>query len=80
MFLYYDEANTIIAEPIAGFDDNSILAAYEKTFAYLKTKGFSPKINVADNQASKTVKQFLTKLNCDLMLVKPNNHRVNAAE
>jgi hypothetical protein len=49
--MYHYEANAIMAEPIAGFDDASILAAYEKTFASLKTNGFTPKINVADNQA-----------------------------
>jgi hypothetical protein len=33
-----------------------------------------------DNQASKVIKKFLTPKQCDLMLVEPNNHRVNAAE
>jgi hypothetical protein len=33
-----------------------------------------------DNQASKVIKKYLTTQQCDKLLVKPNNHRVNAAE
>ena len=33
-----------------------------------------------DNQASRQVKHFLTAQECDLLLVEPHNHRVNAAE
>ncbi len=33
-----------------------------------------------DNQASTTIKKYLTLKQCDQMLVKPHNHRVNAAE
>jgi hypothetical protein len=32
-----------------------------------------------DNQASKDIKKFLTKKQCDNLLVEPNSHRVNAA-
>jgi hypothetical protein len=33
-----------------------------------------------DNQASKVIKKYLTTQQCNNLLVKPNNHRVNAAE
>jgi len=33
-----------------------------------------------DNQASRQIKRFLTTQECDLLLIKPHNHRVNAAE
>jgi hypothetical protein len=33
-----------------------------------------------DNQASWVIKNFLTQKNCDLMLVEPNNHCVNATK
>jgi len=46
----------------------------------IESKGFVIRFNVMDNQASKVIKQFLTPKQCELMLVKPNNHRVNAAE
>ena len=35
---------------------------------------------VMDNQATKYIKKFLTKKECDLQLVEPHNHRVNTAE
>jgi hypothetical protein len=46
----------------------------------LEEKGYKPKVNVMDNQATKYIKQFLTKKGCKLRLVEPHNHRVNAAE
>ena len=33
-----------------------------------------------DNQASKQIKRFLTTQECNLLLVEPHNHRINAAE
>jgi hypothetical protein len=33
-----------------------------------------------DNQATKYIKQFLTKKECNLQVVEPHNHRVNPAE
>jgi hypothetical protein len=35
---------------------------------------------VKDDQASNVIKQYLTSKQYDLMLVKPNNNRVNAAK
>jgi hypothetical protein len=49
-------------------------------YRLVEAKGFKPKLNVMDNQATKHIKQFLTKNECKLQLVEPHNHRVNAAE
>ena len=46
----------------------------------LEEKGYKPKVNVMDNQATNYIKQFLTKKGCKLQLVEPHNHRVNAAK
>jgi hypothetical protein len=46
----------------------------------LAAKGFKPKLNVMDNQATKHIENFLTKNKCKVQLVEPHNHRVNAAE
>jgi hypothetical protein len=78
--LYHYESNSILATPIAGLDDTSIFEAYKTRFKELEAKGFKPKLNVMDNQATKHIKQFLTKNECKLQLVEPHNHRVNAAE
>jgi hypothetical protein len=46
----------------------------------LESKGHMIRLNIMDNQATQTIKNFFTKNQCKLMLVKPNNHCVNAAE
>ena len=66
--------------PIAGLDDMTIFQAYKAIFNDLTEKGFKPKLNVMDNQATKYIRKFLTEEECKLQLVEPHNHRVNAAE
>ncbi len=78
--LYHYESNAILATLIAGLDNVSIFNTYKKYFKNLTAKRFKPKLNVLDNQATKHIKKFLTKNNCKLQVVKPHNHRVNAAE
>ncbi len=49
--MYHYETNAIFATPIPSLDSESILAAYNKNFEYLVSKGYKPKINIMDNQA-----------------------------
>ncbi len=78
--LYHYESNCILATPISGLDDKTIFEEFKKYFDELTAKGFKPKLNIMDNQATKHIKQFLSENKCKLQLVKPHNHRVNAAE
>ncbi len=78
--LFHYESNAILATPIAGLDDVSIFKAYRKYFEELTGKGFKPRLNVMDNQATKHIKKYLTEQDCKLQVVEPHNHRVNAAE
>ena len=78
--LYHYESNSILAEPLNGLDDKKIFEAYKKFHLLLTEKGYSVKLNVMDNQATKYIKKFLTANECKLQLVEPHNHRVNAAE
>ncbi len=80
LVVYHYENNAILALPISGFIDNVIFRAYKEIYEMIELKGFVIRFNVMDNQASKVIKQFLTSKQCELMLVEPNNHRVNAAE
>jgi hypothetical protein len=79
-FMYHYETNSIMAKPIANLDDKSIFEAYKELFERLEGKGYKPKMNEMGNQTTKYIKKFLTKKECDLQVVKPHNHRVNAAE
>jgi hypothetical protein len=78
--LYHYESNSILADSITGLDDKTIFEAYKKKFKMLTKKGFKPKLNVMDNQATKYIKQYLDENKCRLQLVEPHNHHVNAAE
>jgi hypothetical protein len=78
--LYHYELNAILVKAIANVDNHSIYEAYKEVFESLEAKGYKPKMNVMDNQATKFIKKFLTKKEPDLQVVEPHNHRVNAAE
>ena len=78
--LYHYKTNSILATPITNLDDKSIFTAYKANFEMLEAKGYKPKVNVMDNQATEYIKKFLTKKGCQLQLVEPHNHRVNGAE
>ncbi len=78
--MYHYKTNSIFAMPIPGLDSENILNAYKKNFEYLVSKGYTPKINIMDNQATKAIKLYLTPQQCCLQLVEPGNHRVNTAK
>jgi hypothetical protein len=78
--MYHYGTNSILATPIVNMDDKSIFEAFKAKFNMLEEKGYKPKVNVMDNQATKYIKQFLTKKGCKLQLEEPHNHRVNSAE
>jgi hypothetical protein len=80
LIVYHYESNAILALPILGFSDKVIFTAYKQQYELLKSKEFVIKLNMMDNQASNLSKQYLIPKQCDLMLVEPNSHRVNAAE
>jgi hypothetical protein len=80
LVVYHYKAKAILATPIAGLDDLTIFNVYQSIFEDLASKGFKPKLNVMDNQATKHIKKFLTEEECKLQLVEPHNHCVNAAE
>jgi hypothetical protein len=77
---YHYESNAILAFPISGLNNNTIFAAYKTQFEFLESKGHKIRLNVMDNQCTRQIKIFLTKKDCNLMLVEPHNHCVNAAE
>jgi hypothetical protein len=64
--LYHYKSNSILATPIVGLDNVSIYNAYKTQFKLLTSKGFKPKLNIMDNQATKHIKTFLTENDCKL--------------
>jgi hypothetical protein len=80
LFVYQYETNAILALPIANLEGNIIFEKKKKKIEFLESKGHKIRLNVMDNQASCQIRQFLTKNKCNLLLVEPHNHHVNAAE
>jgi hypothetical protein len=62
--MYRYKTNTIMGMPIASLDAVSIFNAYKLNFNELTWKGYKPRLNVIDNQATKHIKKFLTKEEC----------------
>ncbi len=58
--LYHYTTNAILVKAIANVDDRSICEANKEIFETLENKGYKPKMNVMDNQATKYIKKFLT--------------------
>ncbi len=67
--MYHYKTNAILATPIHGLNSGSILKAYKKNCEYLKNKGYKPKLNVMDNQATKVIKTYLTPQQMSLQLI-----------
>jgi hypothetical protein len=80
LIVYHYETNAILAIPIANLEDTTIFEGYKKQFEFLGSKGHKLKLNIMDNQASRQIKWFLTQNECDLILVEPHSHHVNAAK
>jgi hypothetical protein len=59
--MYVYKPNAMLATPIASLDDTSIYNAYKSNFKELARKGFKPKLNIIDNQATKHIKKILAK-------------------
>ena len=56
--MYHYELNAILVKAIANVDDRSIYEAYKEVFETLEAKGYKPKMNVMDNQATKYIKKI----------------------
>ncbi len=80
LVVYHYKTNAILALPIKNYTDKCILAAYKQQFELLESKRHKIKLNIMDNQPSRVIKEYLTLQRCENLLVKPNNHQVNAAE
>jgi hypothetical protein len=80
LVMFYYKTNTITGASIASLDDVSIFNVYKLKFNKLTRKGYKPRLNVMDNQATKHIKKFHTKEECKLQLIEPHNHRVDAAK
>ena len=77
---YIYDINAIISVPMPSRNDSAMVTAFQTVFAQLKERGYTPTLNIMDNECSKAVEAYIKKEKVNIQLVAPHNHRVNASE
>jgi hypothetical protein len=80
MLCYIYVCNYIKVVPMKSRSASEWVKAYDSIHKELTVKGFKPKLQTLDNEASTALKNFFTVNNIAYQLVPPYCHRRNAAE
>jgi hypothetical protein len=80
MLCYIYDCNYIKVFPIKSSSASEWVKAYDSIHQELTVKGFKPKLQTLDNEASTALKNFFTINDIAYQLVPPHWHRRNAAE
>jgi hypothetical protein len=77
---YIYDLNAILVHPMPSKTNGAVIAVFTDILADLNARGYSPTLNVMDNECSKAIEAHIRSNHMDLHLILPHNHRVNAAE
>jgi hypothetical protein len=80
MVCYIYDCNYIKVIPMKSRSASEWVKAYDTVHQELTVKGFKPKLQTLDNEASVALKNFFTVNDIAYQLVSPHCHRRNAAE
>jgi hypothetical protein len=80
MVCYVYDCNYFKVIPMKSRSASEWVKAYDTVYKELTVKGFKPKLQTLDNEASAALKNFFTVNDIDYQLVLPHCHRRNAAE
>jgi hypothetical protein len=80
MVCYIYDCNYVKFVPMKSRSASEWLKAYDRVHQELTVKGFKPKLQTLDNEASAVLKNFFTVNDIAYQLVPPHCHRRNAAE
>jgi hypothetical protein len=80
MVCYIYDCNYIKVIPMKSRSASECVKAYDSVHQELTVKGFKPKLQTLDNEASAALKNFFTENDIAYQLVPPHCHRRNAAE
>ena len=80
LIAYNFDSNSIHVKPLKSRHDNDTIKAYEEIYTMLTSRGLKPKLYWLDNEASKALKNFITKEQTQYQLTPPHIHRCNMAE
>ena len=77
---YAVNGNYIKSYPLKSRDRSQLLQAYEGVYAYLRMRGYRPKIHKLDNQTSNDFEAFTAKQQALVQYSPVYNHRTNIAK
>jgi hypothetical protein len=80
MVFYVYDCNYVKVIPMKSRSASEWVKAYDHIHQELTAKGFKPKLQTLDNEASAALKHFFTANDVEYQLVPPHCHRRNAAE
>jgi hypothetical protein len=80
MVCYVYDCNYVKVIPMKSRSASEWVKAYDTVHQELTVKGFKPKLQTLDNEASTALKNFFTVNDISYQLVPPHCHRRNAAE
>jgi hypothetical protein len=80
MVCYVYDCNYVKVVPMKSHSASKWIKAYDHIHQELTAKGFKPKLQTLDNEASAALKHFFTTNDVEFQLVPPHCHRRNAAE
>jgi hypothetical protein len=80
MLCYIYDCNYIKVVPMKSRSASDWVKAYDVIHQEITVKGFKPKLQTLNNEASMALKNFFTANNIAYQLVPPHCHRRNAAE
>jgi hypothetical protein len=78
MVCYAYDFNYIKVVPMASRSASEWIKAYDHIHQELTSKGFKPKLQTLDNEASAALKSFFTTNDVEYQLIPPHFHRRNA--
>jgi hypothetical protein len=80
MVYYVYDCNYVKVFPMKSRSASEWVKTYDHIHRELTAKGFKPKLQTLDNEASAALKHFFTTNDVEYQLVPPHCHRQNAAE
>jgi hypothetical protein len=80
MVCYVYDCNYVKVIPMKSLSASEWVKSYDTIHQELIVKGFKPKLQTLDNEASSALKNFFTFNDIAYQLVPPHCHRRNAAE
>jgi hypothetical protein len=80
MVCYVYDCNYVKVIPMKSRSSSEWGKAYDHIHQELTVKGFKPKLQTLDNEASTALKNFFTANDVEFQLVPPHGHRRNVAE